>query len=199
MNMMEYVKLGHMKEVSNQDSSYYLPHHGVFKPDSTTTNLRVVFNASSVLAKGKSLNDILNIGPVLQSDLVSLILKWRFYEHVFNADITKMYRQIIIHPEDTKYQRILFRSSTEEHMKDFELNTVTFGVNCAPYLALRTLKKLSEDEHSRFPLGAKILLESMYVNDVLAGDHDKDRLIETRSQLIGILDTTGFELRKCKR
>ena len=72
---------------------------------------------------------------------------------------------------------------------------MTFGVNCAPYLAFRTLKKLSEHEQTRFPLGAKILLESMYVDDVLAEDHDKDRLLEIRSELIGISATAGIELR----
>ena len=67
-------------------------------------------------------------------------------------------QKCIIHLEDTKYQRILFRNSREERIKDFEFNTVNFAVNCAPYLALRTLKKLSEHEQRRFPLGAKIFL-----------------------------------------
>ncbi|XP_070141653.1 uncharacterized protein [Drosophila kikkawai] len=43
----EYLDLGHMKEVPSTHNSptYYLPHHAVIKPESTTTKLRVVFNA----------------------------------------------------------------------------------------------------------------------------------------------------------
>ncbi|KAH8250449.1 hypothetical protein KR032_000236, partial [Drosophila birchii] len=75
--IQEYIDLGHMTEVSPASSSatYYLPHHAVVKPESTTTKVRVVFNASSRSANGIILNDILFAGPVLQSDLT--IQKWR--------------------------------------------------------------------------------------------------------------------------
>ncbi|XP_059047967.1 uncharacterized protein LOC131843357, partial [Achroia grisella] len=48
--MHEYLQLGHMSEVSNSNDniSYYLPHHGVTREQSTTTKLRVVFDASAV-------------------------------------------------------------------------------------------------------------------------------------------------------
>ncbi|XP_024872942.1 uncharacterized protein LOC112455328 [Temnothorax curvispinosus] len=48
--MTEYRELNHMKKaspVSSQQTQYYLPHHGVLRPDSATTTLRVVFNGSS--------------------------------------------------------------------------------------------------------------------------------------------------------
>ncbi|XP_070138632.1 uncharacterized protein [Drosophila bipectinata] len=101
-----------MTEVSPASSSdtYYLPHHAVFKPESMTTKVRVVFNASSPSANGTSLNDILYAGPVLQSDLTIKILKWRYFRFVFNADIEKMYRRIWVDPKHTALQRILFHN-----------------------------------------------------------------------------------------
>ena len=77
---------------------YYLPHHALIKPESKTTRLRVVFNASSPSSSGKSLNDVLHVGPALQTDLTLLILKWHMFQFVFNADIEKMYRQMYIEP-----------------------------------------------------------------------------------------------------
>ncbi|XP_060665537.1 uncharacterized protein LOC132797774 [Drosophila nasuta] len=79
-------------------------------------------------------------GPILQSDLTLQILRWRYYRYVFNADITKMYRQILMDSKHKPFQRILFRTSDGE-IRDFELHTVTFGVNCAPFLALRVLSQ----------------------------------------------------------
>ncbi|KAH9636894.1 hypothetical protein HF086_010675 [Spodoptera exigua] len=67
--MSEYQQLGHMCKADNVDESkpaFYLPHHGVIKLDSTTTKLRVVFNASSKSSSGKSLNDLMCCGPNLQ-------------------------------------------------------------------------------------------------------------------------------------
>lgn len=175
---------------------YYLPHHVVLKSESARIKLRVVFNASCPSVEGRCLNDALYVGPTLQKDIVSLVLNWRIYQFVFNADITKMYRQIWVNPKHTKYQRILYRSSPENDLTDYQLKTVTFGVNCAPYLALRTLLKLADDEEHRFPVGSKILRNNMYVDDALVGVHTISEGIEARESLINILKTAGFELRK---
>ncbi|GFW08037.1 integrase catalytic domain-containing protein [Trichonephila clavipes] len=54
----EYLKKGHMEEVVEDEDSaivyylphlvYYLPHHGVYRQESKTTPLRVVFNVISL-------------------------------------------------------------------------------------------------------------------------------------------------------
>lgn len=195
--IQEYLDLGHMRQVSPCDVSncFYLPHHAVFKPDSTTTKVRVVFNASSPSSNGKSLNDLLHAGPVLQSDLTMQILKWRFYRYVFNADITKMYRQILVSPKHTPFQRILFRNKAGE-LCDYELTTVTFGVNCAPFLAIRVLQQLSLDVKATFPLASEILSNDMYVDDVLAGSHTCQQATTAIRELREALTSAGFPLRK---
>ncbi|GBM76027.1 hypothetical protein AVEN_47005-1, partial [Araneus ventricosus] len=48
--LREYEDLGHLERVvesSEPPTQYYIPHHGVLRPDKMTTKLRVVFNASS--------------------------------------------------------------------------------------------------------------------------------------------------------
>lgn len=198
--ILEYLDLGHMRKVPQADISktpnYYLPHHAVIKPDRITTKLRVVFNASSPTSNKKSLNDILYPGPVLQQDLVCQTLKWRFFKYVYNADITKMYRQILIDPSQIQYQRILFRRSPKDPIEDFELLTVTFGVNCAPFLAIRTLLQLADDIKHSHPIAANVLKDNMYVDDVLAGGHTLEETITSRIQVEEALSSAGFELMK---
>lgn len=95
--MKEYEDLGHMKQVLTKHipkQHYFVPHHCVLKPDSQTTKLRVVFDASAVTSSGKSLNDIQHKGPTVQSTLFSILLRFRTHKYVFTADIEKMYRQI---------------------------------------------------------------------------------------------------------
>ncbi|XP_037813774.1 uncharacterized protein LOC119604939 [Lucilia sericata] len=196
----EYFEMGHIRAVNPPSSDatnyYYLPHHAVFKPDSVTTKLRVVFNASNPSSNGVSLNNVLYPGPVLQADLTVLILQWRLFRYVFNADIEKMYRQILIHPEQTQFQRVWYRCNPEADIKDYELNTVTFGVNCAPYLAIRTLLQLANDCEPLSPLASEILKTQMYVDDVLAGSHELEDAFRRRIELTHVLESAGFVLRK---
>ena len=104
-------------ETFNQQ--YYLPHHAVIKAESTTTKVRVVFNASSASSNGNSLNDVLYFGPTLQADLILPLHRCRFFKYVFNADIQKMYRQILVTSDQRPFQRILFRLDPADEVKEF--------------------------------------------------------------------------------
>ncbi|GFU80161.1 DUF1758 domain-containing protein [Trichonephila clavipes] len=53
--MNEYELLGHMVEIKNETLdkiNYYIPHHSVYKPEKTSTPLRVVFDASAKTTSG---------------------------------------------------------------------------------------------------------------------------------------------------
>jgi len=78
--MKDYQSLGHMVRVPDNDTTtstqhYYIPHHPVIKDNSLTTKLRVVFDASCKSSTGLSLNDCLMVGPTLQQDLFSILLR----------------------------------------------------------------------------------------------------------------------------
>lgn len=77
----EYIELRHMREATAAERAdpraYYLPHHAVIREDKTTTKVLVVFDASCKTTNGKSLNDRLHVGPTIQDDLFSLLIKWR--------------------------------------------------------------------------------------------------------------------------
>ncbi|XP_011697584.1 PREDICTED: uncharacterized protein LOC105455742, partial [Wasmannia auropunctata] len=107
------------------------------------------------------------VGPKLQHDLADILLRWRCYSHVFLADVEKMYRKIIVHPEDRDFQRILW--STTDVPGQFQLGTVTYGLACAPFLALRVIKQLADDDGHLYPEAARVIHENMYVDDVLSG------------------------------
>ncbi|XP_036340572.1 uncharacterized protein LOC118749911, partial [Rhagoletis pomonella] len=58
--MKAYIELQHMVLISvPSGTENYIPHHPMLKLDSSTTILRVVFDASCRTSTGKSLNDIL--------------------------------------------------------------------------------------------------------------------------------------------
>ncbi|XP_075150485.1 uncharacterized protein LOC142224588 [Haematobia irritans] len=201
--LQEYITLNHMGETSSQEIcaqgkfySFYLPHHAVVRPEHKSTKVRIVFNASRKSKSGFSLNDVLYTGPTLQNDLISTILNWRKYKYVYSGDIQKMYRQIKIHPEDRAYQRILFQKDPKGPVQDYQLNTVTFGINCAPFLAIRTMLQLASDSETQFPEVAKILRRETYVDDILFGGFSIEETIASRKSLVTVLNSAGFPLKK---
>lgn len=197
--MNDYQQLNHMVPSTNDPNDspiYYLPHHAVVKDSSSTTKLRVVFDASQQSSNGKSLNDFLNIGPPLQQDLAEIIIRWRTHRIAFSADIEKMYRQIRIADEDQDLQRILWRSNPSDPIQDFRLTTVTYGTSSAPYLAIRTLHQLAQDESKQFPMAAQMVYNDFYVDDLLSGADDIHTATQLQSDVIQMLKLGGFNLRK---
>lgn len=105
----EYQELGHMKPAKRSTTSEleaYLPHHGVIREQSITTKLRVVFNASQKSDTKYSLNDLMEKGPNLQRDIVTLILTWRSYKYALTADIEKMFRAILLNDDHQSLQKL---------------------------------------------------------------------------------------------
>ncbi|XP_071643023.1 uncharacterized protein [Temnothorax longispinosus] len=127
--MSKYLRLGHMKRVDPQpdEEAIYLPHHCVFKNSKQSSKIRVVFDASCKDSAGISLNDILRVGPVMQQDLMSIVMRFRIFAYVLVADIIKMYRQVLVHPSQTHMQRILWRPDPASIIEIYDLLTITYG------------------------------------------------------------------------
>ena len=198
--MQEYEELGHMNQInedaSNTEERYYLPHYAVFKSFGSTTRTRVVFYGSCRSSNGLSLNDTLLVGLTIQQDLYSVVLLFRTYQIAFTADIAKMYRQVRIHENDRKLQRIVWRRSADEPLRTYELSTTTYGTAPAPYLATRCLQQLAEDKSKDFSLAPETLTNTFYMDDALCGANTIGDALRLQQELIALLGRGGFHL--CK-
>ncbi|GBO13006.1 hypothetical protein AVEN_225145-1 [Araneus ventricosus] len=197
--LKEYEDLGHMTEIRESvepDVTYYMPHHGIYRPQKSTTKLRTVFNASTLTTSGKSLNSIQYNGGVIQDELFTLLVRFRKHIFAFTADIRQMYRRINIDESQRKLQRILWKEDVNKPIKTYQLNTVTYGTVSAPYLAMRTLKQISIDKGKNFPIAASVLCNDFYMDDVLSGANTLEAAKTLQHQLIDILKTAQMSLHK---
>lgn len=193
--MSEYLSLGHMS-LATSPGHYFIPHHAVFKTLDPQSKIRVVFDASATSFTGKSLNHCLFTGPKLQRDVVDILLLFRLPRHAFTTDICKMYRQILVTPSFRRFQHIFWRESPLEKLQEYELNTVTYGVNCSPYLAMRVLQSIADNDCVEFPAVREALLTQTYVDDVCSGADTEEEILQLQSALISVLQKAGFELKK---
>lgn len=184
-------------DAANRDSypSVFLPHHGVIKEDSTTTKLRVVFDASCNTSTGLNFNEMQKCGPKVQDDLWNMLIRFRSHRFVMSADIAKMYRQILVDGQQCPLQQIIWRDQPDQDLKRYTLKTVTYGNKSAPYLASRTLQQLSMDERMQYPLASNAISD-FYVDDLLTGTNSKTEAIELQRQVINMCARGGMELRK---
>lgn len=196
----EYESLNHCQEVQESNDppglrKWYLPHHAVLRPSNSTTKCRVVFDASAKV-HGYSLNDVMMVGPTVQADIETIILRFRTLCYVFSADVGKMYRQFLVDRIHTPMQRIFWRTSPTQKLRVLELTTVTYGTATAPFLATRALLQLARDEKKKFPLAARVIEENCYVDNALFGSNDFQEAEETQYQLNALLQSGGMHLHK---
>ncbi|GFW58524.1 reverse transcriptase domain-containing protein [Trichonephila clavipes] len=179
--LKEYEELSHLERVvesSEPPTHYYIPHHGVLRPEKLTTKLRIIFNGSSPTTTGISLNDILLKGEG-KEDVFETISRFRRHKFAFTTDIQKMHRQILMNPDQQDLQRIIWKHGLDAEILTYRLKTVTYGLSNAPFLAKRTLQQLAKDEKSGFPSASKTLLYDTYVDDIVSRAPD----LETAQQL----------------
>ncbi|CAG9127523.1 unnamed protein product [Plutella xylostella] len=178
--MNEYIDMGHMTKNENfnpntNTTGYFYPHHGILRESSLTTRLRCVFDASMPSSSGLSFNSIQMVGPTVQDDLVSILLRFRQHKIVVSSDIAKMYRMVLVTEEQRNLQQILWRSEPSEPIQIYNLNTVTYGTASAPYLATRCIVQLGKECDDKAV--SEAILKDFYVDDWLSGADSEEELI----------------------
>ena len=90
---------------------FYLPHRPVFKSESTSTKVRLVFDSSATDDNGLALNHCFHTGPKLQPDIVHILMRFRQHQIGLTVDITKAFLQVKLADEDKDVTRFLLPDS----------------------------------------------------------------------------------------
>ncbi len=196
----EYVDLGHAHVIPNHqlrppDNHFYLPVHGVFKDSSSTTKVRAVFDASARTTSTFSLNDTLLPGPNLYPPLTDILLRFRKFPIAMSADISKMFREILLNPIEKDFHRFVMRDAADK-IVDCRMDRLTFGVKSSPFLATQVLHTLASLHASSHPSAANAITHNFYVDDFLAGAESVVAASSLQRELSDLLSKAGMVLRK---
>ena len=170
-----------------------MPHFPVVRRDKETTKVRVVFDAA-VKSNGASLNDFLETGPKLQNDLVDVLLRFRRFEVALLCDVSEMYLQVGIRPEDRRFLQFLWWQDGK--LIGYEFNRLVFGLNASPFLAQLVSQENARKFTTKFPRAASAILESTYMDDTLDSVATIEEARELRTNLQTIWRAAGLEVKK---
>ena len=168
--MAEHLSKGYIEEVPNlqhpwpEEGCHYLPHFFVLK-DSETTPLRIVFAANTGHV---SLNDCLYTGPCLLNNLVELLLRFRFPQYAFIADIQRAFLNIRLHEADRPFVRFLWYKDNDpsKELCVYTYNTIVFGHTSSPMTLAAVL--LEHFQQYNDPVAVD-LSHKLYVDNLLSG------------------------------
>ena len=146
---------------------WLLPHFPVVRADRSTTKTRIVFDASAMF-QGKSLNSEALPGPKLQTDMLSVLVRFRKELVALVSDVSQMYRQLALTSEDQPLHRFLWRNmdqSKKPEVYEF-LRYVSRGCYC-PFCAQYVWQKHADDHKTEYPLAAEVGKNSCYMDDLM--------------------------------
>ena len=195
--MDEHLAKGYIEELSElkqpwpEQGCHYLPHFFVLK-DSETTPLRIVFAANS----GKvSLNDCLYTGPCLLNNLVELILRFRFPQYAFVADIQRAFLHIKLREEDRLFVRFLWYKDNDptKEICVYTYNTIVFGHTSSPM----SLGAVLQHHLDKFPSSVAFdISEKLYVDNLLSGVENEADAISYFHEARDLMQKGNFVLRQ---
>ena len=175
-----------------QGPVFYVSHHEIFKPGSTSTPIRIVIN-SSLQYKGKSPNDILMKGPNFLQNMYGIQLRFREHKYVIVCDMSKMYHSVHTTVVEKHIRRILWRNMEVDRPPTiYGFNRVTFGDKPAGAICAAAVQ-LTADTYSHIDKDAAMKIKrDGYVDDIATGAETMERIDEIEKNISKILSKGNF-------
>ena len=180
--------------VKPDEPAWYLPIGEVESPEKTT-KCRLVFDSAAKM-DGVSLNDALEKGPCLLNSLFDVLIGWRQKEIAFAGDISKMFNQVAVHPDDQKYHRFLWRDGETDREPDvYQWIRLSFGDKPAPDLAITAINILADKAKDEAPEAANTLKDHTYVDDIAGSETVPEKVKDIIAGIDAILNKGKFTIK----
>ena len=202
--LQEQLQMGFIEKVPDmhyhEEIVHYIPHFPVFKEDSATTKMRIVYDASAKHnSNSPSLNDCLHTGENLMQDLTGILLRFRAHNVAFIADIEKAFLQIELHPNVRDATRFLWlkdinKPATDtDNLRAYRFQRVLFGATSSPFLLIATIQYHLMKANTWI---ATDLINSMYMDNVVTGADSQEKAMEYYTLSRKYLKDAGMNLRE---
>jgi Pao retrotransposon peptidase/Family of unknown function (DUF5641) len=166
--VLEMLNKDYIREVPEDEtrpqSEYFIPAFGVLKQERLSTKCRVVLDCKAKF-NNKSLNDAIFPGPKLLPELPEVLLRARHRDVLLMGDISEMFLQVVLAPEDRPFHRFLHQWKKDGPIVTLEFQVHCFGNAGSPAVAVWVIQDLARRFQKLYPRAAEMILKSTYMDD----------------------------------
>lgn len=91
-------------------------------------------------------------------------------------------------PKFREFQHVFWREFSHDKIVGYELNTITYGINWAPFLALRILLFIADNDCTLYRQVRDALLLQIYVDNICYKAHNVASVAAGQADLTSVLD-----------
>ena len=183
---------------------FYLPHHAVSKGKRGDTKWRIVFDAPSHEKGATSLNDTLEMGPILLPEIFATLLRFRLNPMAIVGDIQQAFLQLQVDEDRDLTRFFSYRVtrndggnySTTDEVISYRFTRLPFGLACSPFLLSASFRELAYMHKESFPVAAALIDSSTFMDDFEAGAEDSNGLITNYYQLTALMRKISLPMGK---
>ena len=190
--MDDLFEKGHARKIpddQHDSPAWYLPHHSVIHPQKPG-KVRMVFDCA--------LNQQVLQGPDLTNSFTGVLTRFREEPIAIIADIEKVFYQVRVPTEDSKYHRFLWwpGGCVDKAPEEFQMLVHRFGGVSSPSCASYALWRTADDNAGNFDEDTMRTVRNFYIDDCLKSVVDDQQASCLVNQLRQLLDKGGFRLTK---
>ncbi|XP_064094411.1 uncharacterized protein LOC135206858 [Macrobrachium nipponense] len=200
----EFEKLindGYMTEVtaeedvqwkSNGGKVYYICHFAHFNEHSSSTPLRIIFDAS-VPFKGKAINSLWEPPPNLIPPIPTLRLRFQERKIPVAMDISKAYFTVRLETEESHLHRLLWNQlDKEKEVKTLRLLRNSWGTTPAGGICSVAMLIIAEKFKDKYPQVYEFVKSNLYVDDGTTSVDDVSTALQLAKELNIVLSEASF-------
>ena len=183
------------KETPQSNHQWYLPHFGVYHPQ-TPEKIRVVFD-SAAETDGVSLNKMLLSGPDLTNSLLGILIRFRQHPVAFMADIEQMFHSFLVQKEHRDLLRFLWYKDNDPDggLIEYRMKVHVFGNTSSPAVATFCLQKTAELGEEFGSDAKEFVHNNFYVDDRLKSVPDSAEAVDLLSRTQAMQWRYAYNLR----
>ena len=195
--MANWIRSDYLENTENDagSSQNFLTTFMVLKGEGDDTKARLVVNGARKF-KGECLNDFLEPGSNMMSDLSDLLLRLRRHRYAVSCDLANMFLNIKVRVEDRSYLRIFYRCDPSEEMQVYQFKVHAFGLTSSPCVAMTVVQTHAKRHGARWPIAEKAVRENSLVDDIWLMSDSWSELVQGIKEIQELMTHMGIGVHK---